>query len=277
MKTDKATPMLCDFHTTVRYRSPEQCAEDVSAALRRTKVVRLSGVPEELDHGKFYHVLASRLGDFHFKNEDAETASLETDGWLDIRYDPAGIDQSLYRYGNTRMPLHIDGAYTDVDFDIFFFYCVQQARFGGATVVADGTEVFDYLSTFDPGLFQQLLETKVVFEKGEKRRTSTILFYEQGIPSFNWSSTRVSAENPPDVREMAHRFAEFCEHQIVDGGLTHPVLLTPGEAVFMHNRHLLHGRNSFFGERCLLKGVLRLAPGTARSDRDDPATAAGAQ
>ncbi|WP_167538569.1 TauD/TfdA family dioxygenase [Streptomyces albofaciens] len=267
---------LTDFYATVRYRSAEQCAEDVSAALSRTKVVRVSGVPEEVDHGAFYHGLASRLGDFHFKNEDARTASLESAGWLDIRYDPAAVDQSLYRYGNTRMPLHIDGAYTDVEFDIFFFYCVQQARFGGATVVADGSEVFDYLSVFDPGLFQQLLETEVLFEKGEKRRVSTILYYDQGIPSFNWSSTRVSAGNPPEVIEMARRFADFCEHQVVDGGLAKPVLLTPGEAVFMHNRRLLHGRNSFYGERCLLKGVLRFAPDAVTSGRADqvPAEAA---
>ncbi|KOV61440.1 TauD/TfdA family dioxygenase [Streptomyces sp. MMG1121] len=258
-----------DFQTTVPYRSEERFVEDVASALSRTKVVRISGVPDELDHGNLYHGLASRLGDFHFKNEDAETASLESDGWLDIRYDPAAIDQSLYRYGNTRMPLHIDGAYTDVDFDIFFFYCVQQAQFGGATVVADGVDVYNYLAAFDPELFHQLLETEVLFEKGEKRRISTILFYEDGVPSFNWSSTRVSAENPPEVVEMARRFADFCEQKIVDGGLAEPVLLKRGEAVFMHNRHVLHGRNSFFGERCLLKGVLRFAPDSVASGSAD--------
>ncbi|MEU7044057.1 TauD/TfdA family dioxygenase [Streptomyces varsoviensis] len=276
MRAGQSSPRFTEFSSTVRYRSAEQCAEDVASALSRAKVVTVRGVPEEVDHGRFYHRLASRLGDFHFKNEDAETASLESDGWLDIRYDPAAVGQSLYRYGNTRMPLHIDGAYTDVEFDIFFFYCVRQARFGGATVVADGADVYDYLEAFDPALFQRLLTTKVLFEKGGKRRISPILFYDQGTPSFNWSSTRVSAENPPEVIEMARRFAEFCEHQIVDGGLAEPVLLAPGEAVFMHNRPVLHGRNSFFGERCLLKGVLRFAPDAAAAGRADkiPAEAA---
>lgn len=252
--------MVTGFHTSVRFKDPAQCTADVRAALASHRVVHLTDVPADIEHGAFYHALATQLGTFHFKDEDAATASLERDGWLDIRYDPASVDRSPYRYGDTRMPLHIDGAYTDVDFDVFFFYCAEAARFGGATVVADGMEICAYLSACAPDLLRQLLDTPVVFEKGHKRRTSPIIHYEGGLPVFNWSSTRVSRENPAHVREMAQRFADFCEQRIVDGGLARPVLLARGEAVFAHNRYVLHGRTSFFGNRCLMKGVLRFTP-----------------
>ncbi|MGW7515329.1 hypothetical protein ACWGJ2_07005 [Streptomyces sp. NPDC054796] len=132
--------MITGFHTSVRFEDPARCSAEVRAVLTSHRVVRLSDVPGDIDHGAFSHAPASQPGDFHFKDEGAATAALERDGWLDIRY-------------------------------------------------ADG------------------------------------------LPAFNWGSTRVSSENPPHVRDMARRFADFREQRIVDGGPVAPVPPARGEAV----------------------------------------------
>jgi alpha-ketoglutarate-dependent taurine dioxygenase len=69
---------------------------------------------------------------------------------------------------------------------------------------------------------------------------------------------------------MCLRFNEFCEARLVDGGLMTNCKLEKGEAVFFHNRLLLHGRNSFWGERCLMKGAIKwqTAEDLASSKRD---------
>ncbi|WP_024804042.1 TauD/TfdA family dioxygenase [Nocardia sp. BMG51109] len=240
-------------------------AETVRTALSEHKVVVLRRAPSG-DDG-FYRGLADAIGEFHFRDEDPVSAGLDRPGWLDIRFEPDLVATSPYRYGDHRMPLHVDGAYSDVDFDVFFLRCRTAARFGGATFVVDGAVVVDYLAAYDPDLLESLLNLDVTFVKGERSASGKVIGYEGADPVFTWSSTRVAPDNPARVIEMCGRFTEFCEHRLVDGGLVTPVRLTPGDAVFVHNRRVLHGRNSFWGERCMLKGVLNLRAAAGRRSR----------
>jgi alpha-ketoglutarate-dependent taurine dioxygenase len=247
------------FLAEVRERSDRTAAEVVHEALAEHKVVvcrRNTGTDSE----EFYRRIAEEIGEFHFRDEDPASGELDRPGWLDVRYDPELEASSEYRYGNGRMPLHVDGAYSDVEFDVFFMYCATAARFGGATFAVDGELVVSYLAAYDPSLLQMLQKTMVTFAKGERSITSTILGSQDGEPAFNWSSTRIDPGNPPSVLDMCARFDDFCEHRLVDGGLVTPIGLAPGDAVFVHNRKVLHGRYSFWGERCMLKGVLNLRP-----------------
>jgi len=241
---------------------PAGAAAAVCGALAGHKVVVLRRTSVS-DSDMFYRTLAGEIGEFHFRDEDPVTGGLDQPGWLDIRYRPDLAARSPYRYGNGRMPLHIDGAYSDVEFDVFFLHCQTAARFGGATFVVDGTAVVDYLAVCDAELLRSLLDTEVTFVKGELSVTREVISYEGGEPVFNWSSTRIAPGNPTPVAHMCAQFTEFCESQIVDGGLVTPIRLAPGDAVFVHNRKVLHGRHSFWGERCMLKGVLNLRPAPA--------------
>jgi alpha-ketoglutarate-dependent taurine dioxygenase len=231
----------------------------VRDALAESKVVvlRHTATPED---DAFYRALGDDLGRFHFLDEDAVTGELSRSGWLDVRYDADLAARSAYRYGNGRMPLHVDGAYSDVDFDVFFLRCQTAARFGGATFVVDGEVIVDYLSMHDPALLRSLLGTEVQFVKGERSATRAVLAYDGDDLVFNWSSTRIAPDNAASVLEMCARFDRFCEDRLVDGGLVTPIRLAPGDAVFVHNRKVLHGRYAFWGERCLLKGVVDLDP-----------------
>ncbi|WP_030191853.1 TauD/TfdA family dioxygenase [Streptomyces violaceorubidus] len=244
----------------------EQAAGDtvgaVATALAGHKVVTLRRTAD-VDGDSFYRELAGGLGEFHFRDEDPVTGRLDTAGWLDIRYDPELETRSRYRYGNDRMPLHTDGAYSDVDFDVFFLRCHTSARFGGATFAVDGATVVEYLEVTDPDLLHALLSTDVRFVKGERSVSRRIISHDDDGPVFNWSSTRVAEDNAAGVIDMCDRFTDFCERQLVDGGLVQPLRLAPGDAVFLHNRRVLHGRYGFWGARCLLKGVLNLNRSTA--------------
>lgn len=255
-----------NFYEEVIYAGPEPSQRAVREAIGRSKVVCLRQVPAAVDRDGFYQRLARSVGRFHFKNEDPHTGRLEQDGWLDMRYRGELAESIPYRYGNGRMGLHIDGAYTDVDFDLIFFYCERQADFGGATTAIDSALLIDYLRAYDPLLLEQVSSIPVLFGKGVKRRHALILDMAPACPAFNWNHDRVHPDNPPQVLEMARRFHDFCELRLVDGGLMTPILLQPGESLFIHNRLVLHGRTSFWGARCLMKGAISL-PAAAATHR----------
>jgi alpha-ketoglutarate-dependent taurine dioxygenase len=225
----------------------------------------LTGGAADGDHASYYKRLAEAIGHFHYKDENPDTAQLDRVGWLDMRYDPARAAEHPYRYGNGRMGLHVDGSYSDVDFDVIFFYCQRPADFGGATTVIDGTAVVDYLRAFDEPLLIEILDTPVIFDKSGRNRTDHIIGIEAGVPRFNWNATRVSSANPPAVIAMAARFDAFCEQRLVDGGVVDSCRLQEGDALFLHNRLTLHGRCSFFGPRWLNKGAISLIPESARA------------
>lgn len=226
------------------------------------KVVHLQGVPPEVELTPLYSNLARASGGFLNKNEDLNTAQMQADQWLDIRYD-ARYSQT-FRHSNTRQPLHTDGSYTDQQFDVIFFFCIEQAQYGGATTFIDGTQVVELLRAVNPELLEKVCTLEVDFVKGKNLfKRSRILDLRQGNPLFNWNKFRVSPSNPAEVLDAAAAFHLFCEERIVDGGLLTPLRLLPGEAVFFHDRQVLHGRNSFWGNRCLMKGAISLTPDTA--------------
>ncbi|AOK31658.1 MULTISPECIES: TauD/TfdA family dioxygenase [Burkholderia] len=245
------------FLTEIRESRGAGTGERLRAALTGHKVVVVRRA-SHAGNGAFYQKLAGEIGDFHFRDEDPVTGRLDRTGWLDIRYDATLAATAQYRYGNGRMPLHVDGAYSDVAFDVFFLCCETPARFGGATFAVDGSLVADYLAACDPALLRSLCEVDVRFTKGERTVTRRVIDYDGAGAVLNWSSTRVAPDNPAPVIDMCARFAAFCEQRLVDGGLVTPIPLMAGDAVFMHNRRVLHGRYAFWGERCLLKGVLSL-------------------
>lgn len=225
-------------------------------AINDHKAMVLTGGAPDGDHSSFYKKLADAMGDFLFKDENPDTGALDRVGWLDMRYEPELAEKHPYRYGNGRMALHIDGSYSQVDFDIIFFYCESPADFGGATTVIDGDTIVEFLRQYDADLLDQILSTPVIFAKGNGSRTDRIIQFVDGVPRFNWNMTRVSQDNSAQVIDMAQRFDAFCEDYLVDGGVVQQCRLEQGDALFLHNRLTLHGRCSFWGRRCLMKGAI---------------------
>ena len=248
-----------NFMTSLEYTPTNSLEQRLKNALQEYKVVHLKNVPDDINHSKLYHELADSMGHFLFKNENPETAELESEGWLEMRYDAELAQEHEYRYGNRDMSLHIDGVYTDVHFDLIFYYCQKAAKFGGHSTFIDGEKVIEILRTYDSDLLDKVMHTEILFQKGNKSRVSPIIFPLGKYPAFNWNLNRVSPKNPENVLDLAKRFHDFIENVVLGGGLVDTVQLSTGEAVFFHNRLVLHGRTSFLGDRCLKKGAIDIS------------------
>jgi hypothetical protein len=141
------------------------------------------------------------------------------------------------------------------ELDVNFFFCTEQAEIGGATTFIDSDDLIYILEKFEPALYEKLKTLEVDFGKGEDQRKKRKIIDtdERGI-KLNWNHFRVMPDNTAEVLEMCDQFHNFLEKKIVEGGLLFPVYLKPGDAAFFQDDRLLHGRNSFYGARTLIKG-----------------------
>ena len=104
-------------------------------------------------------------------------------------------------------------------------------------------------------MFEQLKALEVDFGKGnDQRKRRKIIDSDARGVVLNWNYFRVMPDNPEDVKQMCNEFNDFLENKIVAGGLLTEVYLKPGDAAFFQDDRVFHGRNSFYGNRTLIKG-----------------------
>ncbi|MBX2905400.1 MAG: TauD/TfdA family dioxygenase [Taibaiella sp.] len=246
--------MSPNFLKEVAYSATPNFASEFRDTLKTYKVVHLTGVPKEVDYKTFYSGLVDQLGEIVNVDEDIKTGNANADQrWTDVRYDKD--HQYTFRHANVRQPLHTDAAYVNFELDVNFFFCTEQAEIGGATTFIDSDDLIYILEKFEPELYAKLTTLVVDFGKGEdqRKRRKIIDTDDRGV-KLNWNWYRVMDDNKPEVKEMCEQFHNFLEKKIVEGGLLFPVYLKPGEAAFFQDDRLLHGRNSFYGARTLIKG-----------------------
>lgn len=226
------------------------CEGDVAKVLsngfRKYKVIHLKLVPNK-DLFKFYRDLFAKLGECVPMDEDVATGNKTGYAWISIKYDP--VFPMSYRHSDKRQPLHTDGSYESNAPDINFFFCVEKAQIGGATTFIDSRDLVRYLEVYDKVLLQEIKNTPVKFSKGTDSKIRPIIIADGDDYRLTWNSFRVD-----DDPGFCSKFNDFLEHKIVDGGVLTPIVLEPGEAVFFNDELVLHGRNSFIGNRFLYKG-----------------------
>lgn len=245
--------MLPTFIKDISYSKSIDFPEQLKKLIKETKVVHLKDLPENIDYKEFYSDLVLQLGDIVGIGEDALTGNATQEQWTDIRYDKA--KETTFRHSNTRQPLHTDAAYASFDLDVNFFFCLENAEIGGATTFVDAESIIYILSKYEPELFNRIQKTEVKFGKGEdQRKTRKIIYTENSVLKLNWNYYRVSPENTDEAKALSEDFHSFLENRIVAAGLQTPITLKVGDGLFFHDTTILHGRNSFFGERCLIKG-----------------------
>ncbi|MDB5136336.1 MAG: hypothetical protein JWP37_2939 [Mucilaginibacter sp.] len=242
------------FLKTINYSESSNFKNELKKLIKAHKAVHLQGVPSRLDHITFYTDLVDTIGKVVNVGEDAATGNLTGERWTDVRYikDMA----STFRHSNTRQPLHTDAAYTNCTFDVNFFFALENAEIGGATVFIDGADLIHILRTYEPGLFERLIDIEIVFQKGDEPvRAKKIVEIFDDHYELNWNYFRVSDENSEDIRNLCGDFNNFLENKIVAAGILKPVYLQAGDGLFFHDDQVLHGRNSFYGNRHLIKGA----------------------
>lgn len=211
-----------------------------------------------MDYTNFYSRLAAQLGRSVGIGEDLHTGNANEEQWVEIKYDKNHA--STFQHSNTRQPLHTDAAYTHINPDINFFFCLQQADIGGATTFVDVKDVMSILDKYEPELARDIRNTEILFGKGtNQRKQSKIIYLATSSLKVNWNYYRVSPENNKAALQLCESFQSFLENRIVGGGMLQPVSLKAGECLFFHDDEVLHGRNAFYGDRCLIKGGLNIS------------------
>lgn len=238
----------------------EDFAQQVWLALQTTKIVQTIGVDQSVSLDEFWDRVSDHIGDCMLLSEDPLTGERIGEKWLEIRYDSS--IQNAYRHSKNAQPLHTDGSYVGESPYISFFYCINQAEKGGATVFLDSDELIDLLKQEDPQLFKDLSQTTVCFAKDKDFKRRPIIDFDEDGSNLNFNYYCVDPQETDFAKELVERFHQFLQTKVVAENKTYPIKLKPGEAVFFHDDRLIHGRNSFEptrdSERFFWKSALKL-------------------
>jgi|GEM_PF-2193844 len=243
-----------DFYFKTAYNS--LLKDEIAEYVNRNKIVHIEKIPESVRE-TYYVDLARGLGYLFRKDYDPINKVLHDDKWTEVEYDERYIHQT-YKHSNKSQPLHTDYCNSRINLDLVVLICEQPAEIGGATVFIDSRELVRILEKYNPELLSAIESTTVLYGKSPSpvfNNTATILTYdEEGEPMLSWNYAVVSDNNPPEVLETVNKFHDFLETFVSRSGHLTEIKLAAGDVAIFHDRYLLHGRNSFFGYRKLLKG-----------------------
>ena len=237
-----------------------QFAEEILKGLQTAKIVHTIGVDETISLHDFWDEVSQGVGNCLLLSEDPVTGKRLGNKWLEIRYDPD--IPNAYRHSKNAQPLHTDGSYVSDSPYISFFYCINQAAEGGATVFLDSEELVTILQAEDPKLLKDLLDTPVRFAKDKDFKHRPIIDLDARGTTVNWNYYCIDPNESDFTKELVERFHNFLQTKVVGEDKTYPIKLNPGEAVFFHDDRLIHGRKAFnatqHSERFFWKSALKL-------------------
>jgi alpha-ketoglutarate-dependent taurine dioxygenase len=226
------------------------------------KVVVLKSGLTDLDRlNTFFVEAANQVGISVICDEDPTTGELILNKWNEIKYVQEMRDVA-YKFSDKNQPLHTD--YVNFSIEIFcsFFYCLKQAEFGGATVFVDADTIVRILKEVDPTLFQAIQSHKIQFGTSANPITQNkdlILSKDELGWRINWNYYRCLTDY--ENLTLIEDFRAFLTHYIENSGEMTAIKLQVGEGVFFHDTRVLHGRNSFVGNRHLNKaGIVKSLP-----------------
>ncbi|MEL6495745.1 MAG: TauD/TfdA family dioxygenase [Cyanobacteria bacterium J06623_7] len=260
-----STAKFTQLHHQIEFKpgmSIDDFALQVCSALQTAKIVHTIGVDTSVSLNEFWDRVSDGIGDCMLLSEDPVTGKRIGEKWLEIRYDSS--IQNAYRHSKNAQPLHTDGSYVGDSPYISFFYCINQAAIGGATVFLGSDELIKLLEQEDPVLLKDLCDTTVCFAKDKDFKRRPIIDFDEGGSSLNFNYYCVDPQETDFAKELVERFHQFLQTKVVGEDKTYPIKLQPGEAVFFHDDRLIHGRKAFEAtrdsERFFWKSALKLKP-----------------
>lgn len=174
--------------------------------------------------------------------------------WWEVSYQP-GRD-SAYSYSKTRQPLHTDNAWFADQAPIDFFIMQKQAVAGGEQVIYPVSRLIADLSSEEPALYDQILNTPVTIKKGEGdffHHTTVIV--PGANPRVYWNYYRT--EKPtPEVKAMCEALFSFLEKKESTASVQRMRCETLDCFVF-NDTKLLHGRGAFAAEKAFDRVLLQ--------------------
>lgn len=244
------------MHFFTKYN--ERALDNFKAVFEQHKVVHVTTGLLDIDPDSFFKELAAKAGLPLIYEEDPATGQINVNEWTEIKYEPENASNT-YKSSNKFQPLHTDYGYFSFEIYAAFFYCVTQAEFGGATTFIDVDTIVGILKDVDQRLFNKIQKHKITFG----RKGNPIAYNEDFILQkdpigwkLNWNYYRASGDKVN--QGLIEDLKGFIDHYIEKSGELKEIKLSPGEGVFFQDRRVLHGRNSFIGDRHLNKGGIAL-------------------
>lgn len=231
---------------------------DFSDVFRQHKVVHVLH-NQSVDADTYFRNLSKECGVPLIYEEDPVTGEIDLNKWTEIKYEPEKSDNA-YKSSNKSQPLHTDYGYFSFEIYAAFFYCVTQATFGGATTFIDIDTVADVLHSVDKQLFERIQSQKIHFGRKDNpiAHNDDFILQKDAIGwKINWNYYRALGDTRNQT--LIEDFKAFLDNYIEKSGEMKELKLLPGEGVFFQDRRVLHGRNSFVGNRQLNKGGIALS------------------
>ncbi len=212
-------------------------------------IYHIHNVPET-DYVTLYENLADELGvieECRPVNDKTKTISKSRD----IKPNP-----DLYHFyaANTRQPLHTDYAYFPIDKspDWVLMYCLKPSQLGGTTRFLSSKSLIEIMNRYDPDLLDKLsvdVTWKYVGEDGDVIHKKPIMEGE----NINWNYWQIKSDlNDKLIMDIRESFFKFLENAIVDGSIyDFSKVWTRGDLIIWNDKKILHGRDSFLGDRWL--------------------------
>jgi alpha-ketoglutarate-dependent taurine dioxygenase len=235
-------------------------AEEVATACKRARLVLVRTRTEAGARCEFWNELLNATGAERVSVDENPSSGEATDNlWSNVEFDP--LRQDRFRHSSSAQPLHTDGSYVPASPSQVIMFCARAAPAGGATLFLDGVELEHVLAEERAPLLSALRERPMVFRKGGREVTSTVISHDASGPLLRWNYYALAADLDGTTRQLAEEFQSFLG-EITRRSVPRAVRLERGDAVLFRDDRLLHGRESFLasmpGERCLWKGGLRL-------------------
>eukprot|EP01040_Poterioochromonas_malhamensis_P000569 gene569-609_t len=149
-------------------------------------------------------------------------------------------------YSSKALPLHTDRSAKKNPPDILICVVEKQSSIDGESTLCDGKQVAEHVKSENPEFFHSLLTTSVHFQFKDGSLSAPLLEEKNGV--FSWR-----------LRQDAQIFLPLAlvEHwkyflQVL-AQFTCTLRFEEGEGYVLNNRRWFHGRNSFEGERRVIR------------------------
>lgn len=185
---------------------------------------------------------------------------LEMADWWEISYQP---DKAIsYAHSKTAQPLHTDNSWFSDPAELNFFIMVKQAQTGGHQSIYYLDRLLDDLSSEEPSLLNDLLNTTVTIKKGDGTyfNKTTIITNENNDPKIYWNYYRT--EKPTEnIKRLCDSFFNYLKSKEGTNRILKLKTVT-GDCFCFNDLKMLHGRDSFEAtkpfDRVLLQSMWRL-------------------
>jgi alpha-ketoglutarate-dependent taurine dioxygenase len=192
--------------------------------------------------------LSQKFGDI-FIHKDGNQNGITHIRNFDIDKDPDM--PGLSAFSNAKQDLHTDRSGEITPPDLIVLYCTKPATKGGEVWILDGRKVYEELEQLYPETLKTFKQEGSIVFGGSKQLYNGSIFHvnESGKKVLRFRDDELGYF-PTYIHPHLNNFYEVCEkHKII-------LNLKENQGYIIKNDRILHGRNSYQGERSMYRVLI---------------------